>query len=169
LYICLACLICTKIYAGPFTNKNKYGDLFLAGSVFYGYGMISANEDLTGFFQMTGTHIFSSLVTETLKKTVNRPRPNGGNYSFPSGHSTSAFASAAFVHRRYGWKPAIAPYIMSGIVAWSRVDQRAHYWSDVITGAGVGIVSAWLIGSKYDKFQVFATTDSIKVKYSMEF
>ena len=90
----------------------------------------------------------TNLVVETLKRTVNRTRPDGehkrSNASFPSSHSANAFALAWVLARR--WK-RLAPlfWISASTVAISRLYLNRHYLSDVVVGALIGILSAWLV------------------------
>src|SRR5262245_28008827 len=78
-------------------------------------------------------------VVYVLKPTIDRTRPNGGHQSFPSGHAASAFAGAAFLQRRYGWRIGVPAGLLATFTAWSRVDAREHYASDVVAGAAIGI------------------------------
>ena len=82
------------------------------------------------------------LTTQGLKYAVGRSRPDGGRYSFPSGHTASAFATADVVLQRFGWRAGTAAYAMAAYVAASRLSERQHYLSDVVFGAAVGIASA---------------------------
>jgi len=90
----------------------------------------------------------TNLVVETLKRAVNRTRPDGehkrSNASFPSSHSANAFALAWVLARR--WK-RLAPlfWISASTVAISRLYLNRHYLSDVVVGALIGILSAWLV------------------------
>lgn len=78
-----------------------------------------------------------------LKVSVRRERPNGSNTrSFPSGHSYSWFTSATVVERHYGFWAALPVYGLWAVVGLSRVENEAHYFSDVIGGAALG----YLIG-----------------------
>ncbi len=136
----------TYVCAGPFTQKNKLGDLFLSGSVFYAYGVSVGHNDIKGALQLSNSILVAQLATEGLKRTVQEPRPNKrDNLSFPSGHATGAFSGAMYVHRRYGWKPAVPAYLMSTVVAWQRVEERAHYVHDVIGGMAVSALVTWLL------------------------
>ncbi len=80
--------------------------------------------------------------TQLVKLSVNRSRPDGDQWSFPSGHSSGTFASAAVLQRHLGWKVGVPAYAVAAYVAGSRLAERRHFPSDVIVGAGLGIVSA---------------------------
>src|SRR5262245_21251890 len=76
-----------------------------------------------------------------LKPTIDRRRPDGGHQSFPSGHAASAFAGAAFLERRYGWSCGVPAYAVATFVAWSRVEAKRHWTSDIVAGGAIGIAS----------------------------
>ncbi|MCU1457285.1 MAG: rane-associated phospholipid phosphatase [Actinomycetia bacterium] len=59
--------------------------------------------------------------------------------SFPSGHATAAFTAATMLSQG---SPAAAPayFALAGIVAYSRVYTKMHHPSDVLVGAGLGLV-----------------------------
>jgi membrane-associated phospholipid phosphatase len=86
-----------------------------------------------------------------LKKIVNRPRPfvtysdifqkdsHVGPYSFPSGHTSSAFALATSVSLCYPQWYIVAPMALWAItVGYSRMYLGVHYPSDVLVGALIG-------------------------------
>ena len=89
----------------------------------------------------------SALLTYGLKNAVNRPRPEGpterSNSSFPSGHSTGAFALATVFSHQYP-KLAIPCYTAATGIALSRVYLGRHYPSDVLAGAAIGFATAKL-------------------------
>jgi undecaprenyl-diphosphatase len=66
------------------------------------------------------------------------------NAAFPSGHATLAFAMAACLHRCYP-RQAWLFYMVATLIAIQRVSRGAHYPSDVVAGAGLGLVSAWIV------------------------
>lgn len=90
------------------------------------------------------------LITHGVKRILNKPRPNGGDYAFPSGHTTAAFVSAGFIHKRYGWQWGLPAYVASAYVGWTRVDAGRHDWWDVIAGAGIGVVSGHFFGRRFE-------------------
>jgi membrane-associated phospholipid phosphatase len=96
-------------------------------------------KDYRGLRQLTLAYGSTTAVVFILKPLVDRTRPNGGNHSFPSGHAASAFAGAAFVQMRYGWKLGLPAYAAAAFVAYSRVESKNHYTSDVVAGGAIGI------------------------------
>ena len=85
--------------------------------------------------------IVNGVLTTGLKVAVDRTRPNGGHRSFPSGHTSSTFATAAVIQRDLGWRAALPVYALGAYVGTSRVVDRAHFVSDVVFGTAVGLVS----------------------------
>lgn len=87
-------------------------------------------------------------LTQIPKYTINRERPDGNaNNSFPSGHTATAFMGATLLQHEYGH---ISPWISIGGYAAAtatgvmRVANDRHWASDVVAGAGIGIISAEL-------------------------
>jgi len=86
--------------------------------------------------------IVSEGVTQALKYTVRRERPDGsGANSFPSGHAADTFAFATAIERHFGWRGAVPAYAFASYVAASRLHDNVHYLSDVVFGAAVGIIA----------------------------
>ncbi len=80
-----------------------------------------------------------------LKKLTAVPRPDSGQpNSFPSGHTAQAFAAATFFHKEYGkkypWLSVVA-YGTASTVGVLRIMNHRHWVSDVLVGAGIGILS----------------------------
>jgi membrane-associated phospholipid phosphatase len=80
--------------------------------------------------------------TSLLKFTVQRTRPNDANYSFPSAHSTLAFSSAGILALRYPWYVGVPALALASAVGFSRIDLNEHFASDVLAGAGIGLLFA---------------------------
>ena len=83
-------------------------------------------------------------VVDGLEILVSRP----SSFSFPSGHACSSFC-AAFVITRFRGKKGALIYIVSALIAFSRIYVGVHYPSDIITGAIIGTMSGaiftWII------------------------
>jgi membrane-associated phospholipid phosphatase len=93
-------------------------------------------------------------ITAGLKYAVKRDRPYitypddfanktghdySDSYSFPSGHSTTAFATATALTLDFPkWYVIVPSYAYAGTVAYSRMHLGVHYPSDVLTGALIG-------------------------------
>jgi hypothetical protein len=90
---------------------------------------------------LVSAQIVSQTLTQAIKFSVGRTRPDGTAYSFPSGHSATAFATAAVLQRHLGWKAGIPAYAVASYVAASRIEVQRHYLSDVAFGAAIGIMS----------------------------
>lgn len=80
-----------------------------------------------------------------LKTLTHQLRPDKSDYhSFPSGHTAQAFAAATFLSEEYKdkfeWMPYVA-YGIAGTVGTLRMANNKHYISDVLIGAGLGILS----------------------------
>ena len=82
--------------------------------------------------------VATGLATELLKFTVRERRPNSDSTtSFPSGHTSAAFAMATVLA---DYKPAykLPAYAVASAIGWSRVEVGAHRWGDVVAGALLG-------------------------------
>lgn len=125
---------------------NVYGDLRfqvpLAFTV-WSFGRSRGNERVSAVgYDLIRALSLNYAVTGALKPTFNRTRPNGEDYSFPSGHSSAAFATAGVVSRHCGrWWTGAA--LTAGVVTGlGRMEDEKHYASDVVAGATLG----WIIG-----------------------
>lgn len=100
----------------------------------------------------------ASLLSAGLKRLVKRPRPyvarpdvivkrdrDAGPFSFPSGHTTSAFAVATCLSLSYQtWYVTAPSFLYASFVAYSRMRLGMHYPADVIVGMILGIGSGVL-------------------------
>ena len=101
-------------------------------------------DDYKGTWQFTKSALLNLAVTGAAKVLINKERPlQGGGQAFPSGHTSIAFQSASFFHRRYGFKYSIPAYLLAGYTGYSRIYATRHDGWDVLAGAVVGIGSTW--------------------------
>ena len=137
---------------------------YVIGGTMYVAGRLSKNERLADLgWHGTESLIVGELVAVVIKGTMGRQRPyvlprNSNSYqlfrgfggpdqfrSFPSGHTTSAFAAAAAVSSETSrWWPEtrwiIGPILYTGatLTGVSRMYNNRHWASDVLVGAGIG-------------------------------
>lgn len=129
-------------------------------------GLIIHNDKAKRFAMLCAKSIvISGATTEVIKELAGRQRPFQGNppnplrwngpaaffrdNSFPSGHSTVAFSTAAMVALEYP-HPLIIPiaaYSLATITALGRINGNRHWGSDVIMGAAIGYFTSRLVFS----------------------
>lgn len=94
----------------------------------------------------------TAVCTEALKRLTHRQRPDGSNYrSFPSGHTSSSFAVAAVLQQYYGLGVGLPAYGLATLSGLARMQSHRHYLSDVLFGAGLGILFGRAFGRWYEK------------------
>jgi hypothetical protein len=128
-------------------DMSKFGDLtgqvipnilYISGSFIYG----KFNDEAKAYKRiklMTKATFYAGVTTMILKRLVAQKRPDSDNRSsFPSGHTTTAFAFASVVAMEHEWYWGTAAYAMATITAVSRIHDNAHYLHDVVAGATIG-------------------------------
>ncbi len=91
----------------------------------------------------------NNLLTSGLKSATGRERPDGSDdRSFPSGHSSQAWARATLACRNVDHIPSLSPgwriafktsfRVVAMGTSWARVEGGVHYPSDVLVGAALG-------------------------------
>lgn len=126
--------------------------------------------DYRGTWQFTKSFALNLAVTGAAKVLINKERPfHGGNYAFPSGHTSVAFQGASFFHRRYGFKYSIPAYILAGYTGFSRIHATRHDGWDVLAGAAVGIGSTWFFTSPRERENMELTFSSSDDHYMLGF
>ena len=129
-----------------------YHAVILSIAGLYGYGLIAENPKVRNLsLKLVESTVYATLITGTLKFLVGRKRPyeNKGksafepfsdfDASFPSGHSTLAFAYASVMAAQIDnifWK--IGWYSAASMVAAARVYHNFHWFSDVFFGGAIG-------------------------------
>lgn len=129
------------------------GDVLQLAIPLAGAGISLIKEDYEGTRQLALSYGSALALTYTLKHLIHKQRPEGRDRydSFPSGHTTSAFAGAAFIQQRYGWKYGWIAYTLASLVGISRMEGPDGYhdiW-DVLAGASIGISSNILFTRPY--------------------
>jgi membrane-associated phospholipid phosphatase len=125
--------------------------------IMFGAGYFKNDPVLKRNAIVTGASLLTSLaITNALKYTIDRPRPfekypdieratRAVSPSFPSGHTSSAFALATSLSIAYPkWYIIVPSYSWAIMVAYSRMHLGVHYPSDVVVGVLIGIGSSFL-------------------------
>jgi undecaprenyl-diphosphatase len=150
--------------ADAWAKVGTYGVVAVTAGVLAG-GLISHNDKVThAGLRLAFSVGLAGGLAEGIKLGVGRERPfqnpsawdfDPGHFdtSFPSGHTTLAFAMAASlsddIHRTWA---TIGLYSIATGVAVSRVYQQEHWVSDVVGGAALGVTSAKLISGRWRVF-----------------
>ena len=141
----------TNSFASAVRPFGSYGAIgFSVASL--GAGLVFKNAEWreTGRDAIEAEILAAGIVTPALKEIVGRWRPSqgsdadefqplSGKQSFPSGESTEAFAVASVIAARSrGWVVPVVAYTLASGVALARMNDHAHFSSDVVAGALIG-------------------------------
>ncbi|MBI4886379.1 MAG: phosphatase PAP2 family protein [Acidobacteria bacterium] len=133
----------TSVAAGE--NLGEAGLHFGVPAALYVIARTTGHPKLAALsITLVRTQVVNGFLTRSLK-LLPRPRPyqekaTPTKGSFPSGHTSAAFASATVLTRRWGWRAGVPAYTVATFVGVTRL-QNIHYLSDVTFGAALGIAS----------------------------
>lgn len=130
----------------PLSRSSKIGDILgrawpnIAYALAMGTSYLISDDQkyLDRTILMTKATLYSGAMTDILKRVIREKRPNGGAYSFPSGHATSVFAFSSVVMMEHPLPYGIAANAMAAFVGFSRINDNAHFLQDVLAGATIG-------------------------------
>lgn len=153
--------------ATGFNLTARPGSFIIGGSL-YAVGRLAGSRRMADLgLHGTEALLLNEAITRLVKGLAGRGRPllnredardfelgrgfGSRNYaSFPSGHTSSAFAAAAAVTAEAGawwprWKPLIGTVMFGGasLAGLSRMYNNKHWASDVVTGAALGSFVGW--------------------------
>lgn len=150
-----------------FTIVTKLGD---AGLIWIGLAILLLCFKKTRKVGITmGIALLLGMIfgNEILKKIFQRPRPfhtpgaildgtgllipQPGQYSFPSGHTTSSFAAAVSI-LIYNKKWGIAALVLAALIAFSRLYVYVHFPTDILAGTALGIICAAIAAFCWRKY-----------------
>ncbi|MEQ8363995.1 MAG: phosphatase PAP2 family protein [Cyclobacteriaceae bacterium] len=117
---------------------------------------IKGNHDFsTQMWLLTKSELLMTAIVFPLKKLTAVPRPDTGMpNSFPSGHTAQAFVAATFMHKEYGKQNPLYSVLAYGTatsVGVLRMMNNRHWSTDVLVGAGIGILSTNLVYFLHDQ------------------
>ena len=102
-------------------------------------------------FDLLRALLVSQAFTHGIKITVRRDRPTGECCSFPSGHSSAAFATAAVIERHLGYRGALPTFAIAAYVGMSRLHDNRHFLSDVMFGGALGVATGWTVVGRHGR------------------
>lgn len=133
----------------------------------YLYGLLTGDEYVRVTGRLVGESILlAGAITSGLKVILGRARPTNqdDNYNFqyfefeddyhsyPSGHTTIAFAISSVIAGRIDrWWAYAGAYGLSASTAYARMYKNRHWFSDVVMGAAVGTLSGLAVMNAHDK------------------
>ncbi|ADY51113.1 phosphoesterase PA-phosphatase related protein [Pseudopedobacter saltans DSM 12145] len=135
-------------------NYTQYAPALLV------YGLNACGlKGMHNFKERTIIYASSQLITAAivvpLKRNIKEERPDAAdNWSFPSGHTATAFSSAHFMFREYknsNLLVGLAGYPFAIVTGAYRTLNDKHWVGDVVAGAGIGILSTELAYALYPK------------------
>jgi membrane-associated phospholipid phosphatase len=151
---------------GSFPSFGIMGAFYVGGALLDNYKAKTVAMDA-----FAASFISAGLITSSLKVIAGRSRPDegdgtyrfqpfGGHNSFPSGHTTQAFSLASVIAGHYDewWIDSLA-YGIAGGVGLARIEQEAHFPSDVVAGAIIGTVVGKTIVRYNSKFHKNVTIE----------
>lgn len=152
LYRCIAsfALVAAPLTASPAQASPKgwqtASDIGVYSLMAVSIGLPLAKSDTNGALQAAGSIGSTALLVGGLKEAFPKTRPDGSDRkSFPSGHTSNAFAAAATLTERQGLAIGVPAFAVAGFVGLARVEGKKHYWSDVAVGAAIGTAAGFLI------------------------
>ncbi len=132
----------------PLGRATEYGDwagqlipnALYAGGMWIAYKQGSELAYSRAELMVLGTFYAVSAST-IMKYTIREGRPYNSKIrtSFPSGHTTSAFAFAGIVAAEHGWWYGVPAMMLATYTGYTRIEDHQHYLHDVVAGATVGL------------------------------
>lgn len=119
-----------------YATRELPGDIITGVVPIAAYWIAANKDDKEGKRQYFRNLLVNQIIIGGLRVGLNSTeygeRPNGNQYAFPSGHVGFVTSGASFLYERYGWEYGVPAYLLSGYVAFSRVETDHHKWRDVI-------------------------------------
>lgn len=137
-------------------STAQIGDLLGTGIPGLVIGLSQLSFDQKGGVAHLKSWVAAGLWTHGLKIVVGRKRPgtSENRQSWPSGHTSTLFASASALGLRYGWRVGLPMTMLAAGTGFSRLADDAHWLSDVVAGAGIGLWMGYAYAEASDRCQI---------------
>jgi uncharacterized membrane protein len=168
----------TELYNKLQTCHTRLDDYFQFAPATVAFGRKAAGvksvhklKDMVILYALS--NLLETGVVYTLKTVSSRMRPDGSsNNSFPSGHTATAFVAAEFLHQEYGHKSvwiSVGGYTVATLIGVGRMSNNRHWFSDVVAGAGIGILTVKMVYWAYPSLQKISHGKKAKKQKSFVF
>lgn len=131
-------------------HADNYAQFVPAAAVYVlgAFGNKPKHDAINHSVILLKSELIMNVIIIPLKNMTNVMRPDStSRKSFPSGHTAQAFLAANFLRHEYGHKSiwySIAGYSLATGVGLFRLANNRHWLSDVLAGAGIGLLSSEL-------------------------
>ena len=127
---------------------GSYGQIWLVVGIFLMFFKKTRSTGIAVLISYIGVFVFGQFI---LKNLISRPRPchidetfellvkRPSSSSFPSTHSSWAFAAATAIFMKFK-KAGIATFVVAALIAFSRLYMFVHFPTDVLAGIIMGII-----------------------------
>jgi hypothetical protein len=126
----------------------------VAGTMYF--GSLAGGDDKTYEVSKTllNALVVNDLLTVGLKAAVRSDSPNGDAWGWPSGHTSSTFTLATVLAEEYGPWVGVPLFGFASYVGYERIDARNHDFSDVISGALIGMAVGHAVANRHQTLHV---------------
>ena len=149
------------IFGNSRSATERSGDWLQLLIPFSALAYSSVIADWEGVSELALSYGTTAVATEILKNTIREERPyqpeGEDGKTFPSGHTSAAFAGASYWQTRYGWAVGAPMYAAAAYVGWTRVEAYKHNWLDVFAGAALGIGVNFIFVTRYPGVKTLIT------------
>jgi len=147
LLVLLFCFVSSFVFTSTVSAQKSIEEIGHAtqiGLPLVALGVSALKKDTAGVIQLTKSVLVESVLVYSLKQVIDRKRPNGRSFSFPSGHTALSFTSSTYLYKRYGWQYGVPATVLAAFVGYSRfgIDDPVHFFTDVLAGAAIGVVTS---------------------------
>lgn len=142
----------TDTNADDYLQYYSFAALLMANAV----KVDAAHDFKNQLFVTFKAHAIMTALVVGLKSGTNVSRPDGGAHSMPSGHTAMSFTTATILYHEYkdyNKLLAASGYVTASLTGLLRVTNNKHWMSDVLIGAGLGMLVTNLVYLHHDRIK----------------